>query len=41
MNTAPIRQALHAAAIDHCITMIAERLERAAAVARSAVASMD
>ena len=41
MNTAPIRQAIHAAAIDQCITMIAERLERAAAVARSAVNSME
>jgi len=40
MNTAPIREAIHAAAIDQCIIMIAERLERAAAVAKSAVACM-
>ena len=40
MNTAPIRQAIHAAAIDQCMSIIAERLERAAEVAKSAVACM-
>ena len=41
MNTATIRQAIHAAAIDQCITIIAERLERADAVAKAAVACME